>query len=59
MASKLEEVGPKLEEVGPLNDQRRERKYLTDKLPSPPSTNNVHVLSGEDYRKALINHNNK
>ncbi|PKY57681.1 hypothetical protein RhiirA4_510525 [Rhizophagus irregularis] len=26
-----------------------------DKLPSPPPTNNVHVLSGEDYRKALIN----
>jgi hypothetical protein len=26
-----------------------------DKLPSPPPTNNVHILSGEDYRKALIN----
>lgn len=27
-----------------------------DKLPSPPPTNNIHVLSeGEDYRKALIN----
>ena len=27
-----------------------------DKLPSPPPTNNIHVLSEEDYRKALINH---
>src|SRR6266542_1362959 len=28
-----------------------------NKLPSPPSTNNIHVLSSEeDYRKALINH---
>ena len=28
-----------------------------NKLPSPPPTNNIHVLSSkEDYRKALINH---